>query len=512
MGYAFVTGTPESVGIPSACILRFLDEIEREHIELNALLISRHDILVAEGYWTPHDAGLPHRLFSGGKAIIGLAVLIAIQEGYMNLEDSVLELLGEDGPKVRHPYWKDLTLYHMLTMHSGHGKDPFAQMLQSEDRIDTFFRIAPEYRPGTHFLYDNGVPDILGYLVLKKTGQNVFEYLRPRVFEPLEMDGMYAAEGPFGIEMPTMCASARSLMKLTRLFARKGNWEGRQILSRELAEMAVSYQVPSLQDAEPALAAYDTKFGYGFQIWRNSVGGFRIDGGRGQYGIHIPEMDLTIAVQSNEQDQSIIPVMLWKHITNSLFARPIPGCSEMQKQLQERLCGLTLALKGGQYRRGVCRVKLSVPQFGCAQFSLCAEETLRLSYEIDGVAEQIDCGKPGSGIWMPCRTKLHFPELCGNHKIGINMPTPGCDPTHVLTSCRILPDRIEVAFRSKGWLGGHVLTVMAVNGTLQAIWDTTYSYNLSARDDALIGAALRQLVMPGRQVSECETIENTLIN
>ena len=52
--------TPESVGISSAGIARFLDALEGGHTQMHGLQIMRHGKICAEGWWAPFAPGMPH--------------------------------------------------------------------------------------------------------------------------------------------------------------------------------------------------------------------------------------------------------------------------------------------------------------------------------------------------------------------------------------------------------------------------------------------------------------------
>lgn len=455
----FETATPESQGIPSSAILSFIEEVEKEKIGLDALIIMRHGKIVTEGYWAPFEKGDPHRLFSAGKAIVSTAILFAIDEGLLHLEDTAARLLEDALPEHYSDKFDRMTLYDLLTMHTGHSEDTFGKMIQEGgDREKTFFRLEPEYEPGTHFLYNNGVPDILSILLYKVTGQRVYEYLENRLFQPLEMDGMHVDSYRHLDELPTMTASTRSLFKLAYFYANHGVWNGKQLLSQELIDMAGAYLVPSLQDPVPPMVAYDTQFGYGFQIWRNSVGGFRIDGGRGQFGIVIPEMDLVAAMNATEQDQGVLPVLFWKHVTNHMFARPIKEDTKSFSRLSQKLKELTWAEKGnavlslsvnGTY-------ELEEKMFGTKRIIIEVKENkIFLATDVtEGKA--VDLGSVNDRRWHRAIMPFLPEKTSFGGGIGKNNVTGGdANSTYACIACHS-PNEFVIHFRSKGFMGAQL--------------------------------------------------------
>lgn len=456
----FETATPESQGIPSSAILSFIEECERERIGIDALIIMRNGKVVTEGYWAPFEKGDPHRLFSAGKAIVSTAILFAIDEGLLKLDDTVAVLLKDSLPENYSDKYDRMTLYDLLTMHTGHVKDTFAPLLRNGgDREKTFLSIPPDKEPGTHFLYNNGVPDILGIILYKLTGQRVYEYLENRLFKPLGMDSMYVEAYRHLDELPTMTASTRSLFKLAKFYADHGVWNGKQLLNPKLVDMAGSYLVPSLQDPEPLLMAYDTQFGYGFQIWRNSVGGFRIDGGRGQFGIVIPDLNLVAAINATEQDQGVLPVLFWKHVTNRMFAKPIAEQPETYARLNTKLASLTWAEKGntdpseeiwGAYQ-------LEEPLLGIQ--SVTVENRDGHVYLTTDVTEgtAIELGACNDGTWHPVR--MPFAQTDGTyHGSSVRKNFVAGGDSSVVCSCVVCrePSVLEMHFRGKSFMGGKI--------------------------------------------------------
>ena len=57
------------------------------------------------------------------KALTGLAVLFAIQEGLVSLKTRLTQLFPEDLPETVTPRMESITVYHLLTMTTGHDRD-----------------------------------------------------------------------------------------------------------------------------------------------------------------------------------------------------------------------------------------------------------------------------------------------------------------------------------------------------------------------------------------------------
>src|SRR5215469_12347936 len=78
--------------------LSFLDAVERSWIELHSLMALRHGHVVAEGWWAPYTADNPHLLYSLSKSFTSMAVGIAIEEGLLRVNDSLLLHLLDFAP------------------------------------------------------------------------------------------------------------------------------------------------------------------------------------------------------------------------------------------------------------------------------------------------------------------------------------------------------------------------------------------------------------------------------
>ncbi|MGM9624945.1 MAG: serine hydrolase, partial [Eubacteriales bacterium] len=79
--------TPESRGISSADIDRYVRHLEAHHLAMHDILIARGNTIVSEIYYPPFTADFSHRLYSVTKSFVALAVGFALEDGLLSLDD-----------------------------------------------------------------------------------------------------------------------------------------------------------------------------------------------------------------------------------------------------------------------------------------------------------------------------------------------------------------------------------------------------------------------------------------
>ena len=100
MGY-FKDVTPESVGISSKGIMKFLDRMEQNQIELHSFMVLRHGQCAAKGWWKPYDEKFRHPLYSFSKSLTATAIGFAQQEGILSVDEKIVDIFPELLPE--HP-------------------------------------------------------------------------------------------------------------------------------------------------------------------------------------------------------------------------------------------------------------------------------------------------------------------------------------------------------------------------------------------------------------------------
>jgi CubicO group peptidase (beta-lactamase class C family) len=87
---ALPRSTPEAQGIPSSSILAFVEAVEEKVDSLHSLMVVRHGHVVAEGWWEPYRREDSHVLFSLSKSFASTGIGLAIAEGKLSLDDTVV--------------------------------------------------------------------------------------------------------------------------------------------------------------------------------------------------------------------------------------------------------------------------------------------------------------------------------------------------------------------------------------------------------------------------------------
>lgn len=296
----FMRVTPESVGIDSGDIEWLLDRLESGFTEPHGLMIMRHGKICAEGWWNPYAPGIRHGLQSHSKTYAATAIGIAYTEGIVKLDERIIDIFPEYAPEQPSENLKRLTVHDVLCMGCGMDEMPMA----TEHWIRDFLHTPVNHTPGTTYMYNSVGSSILSAIIVKKTGMSMHEYLKPRLYDKI---GIFSDNHRW-MKMPDGCevgggglfATTEDNLRLMKLYADGGVWEGERILDDEYVKRATTLQNESATEAKNNPLAKDNFVGYGYQIWMCRPNGvYRADGAMGQFTIVVPDKDMIIAITEN---------------------------------------------------------------------------------------------------------------------------------------------------------------------------------------------------------------------
>jgi CubicO group peptidase (beta-lactamase class C family) len=430
----FERATPESVGLASPAIERFLDTLEASGAELHGLMIIRHGKVAVDGWWAPYAPGIRHGCQSLTKTYAATAVGLAYDEGLLRLEDRVVDIFPEYVPPDPSEHLLQMTVRDVLRMGTGMIAMPH---LGDPEWIRGFFATPVVHAPGTAFYYNSAGSSLLGAIVRKLTGQGLIDYLTPRLFDMIGIDAtnLKWLTHADGLENGGggLFATTEDNARLMLLYLQQGVWDGKQVLSREWIRQATSCQIDSRED----LGIPDCKLGYGFQLWMcKPAGVYRADGAFGQYAIVFPDLDMVVAINETAAlgvgAQRTLDIV-WDVLLPAV-GEPLPEDTAACGALRERLSRLALPrprrnptsplLEEGT--AWVFRLQENTARIDPGMYTLFTErdirgietlglafvrQTCRLSWRIAGVDYQLLLGLDGMPRLNDYVTATGIPEM-----------------------------------------------------------------------------------------------------
>jgi CubicO group peptidase (beta-lactamase class C family) len=342
--------SPESQGVSSSEILEFILEAEKRNAGLHSVMIIRHGRVVAEGWWAPYQADIKHGLFSLSKNFTATAIGLAIQEGKLSLEDKVVSFFPEDLPEKVDENLAAMRVRDLITMSGGHGSDTLFPLLNTKSGTwaKTFLSIPLKYKAGTRFVYNTGSTYMLSAIITKVTGQPMIDYLRPRLFEPLGIEGANWDSDPQGISFggAGLRLKTEDIAKFGQLYLQKGLWNGKRILSEKWVDEATSFQIANDETGTPTKKEEDDiKQGYGYQFWLSrpvAQGAYRSEGAFCQYSIVMPKQDAVIAITAEGISTKRVMDLCWDILLPAMKDGLLPANLPAEKKLTEKLKSLKL--------------------------------------------------------------------------------------------------------------------------------------------------------------------------
>ena len=336
---------PETQGVAPGGLLDFVNAIESQKLNVHSLMVVRHGQVVAEGWWAPYAPQLKHTLYSLSKSFTSTAIGMAVAEKRLTVDDKVVSFFPQDAPATLSTNLAAMRVNDLLTMSTGHDKDTTPALRGGTDAnwIKSFLAQPVDHEPGTFFVYNSGATYMLSAIVQKLTGQTVLEYLKPRLFGPLGIEGEDWEVSPQGINTGGWGLRLRTedIAKFGQLYLQKGMWNGKRLVSEAWIADATRAEVQS-KGGKGDASVNDWIQGYGYQFWRCRNDAYRGDGAFGQYCIVLPKEDAVIAITSETGNMQAILDAVWNHILPALRGAGLPGEKIKQAALTQKLTTLTL--------------------------------------------------------------------------------------------------------------------------------------------------------------------------
>lgn len=289
-------------------------------LEFHSVTVLRAGRTVLERTWWPYQRDDSALVYSVTKTFTATAVGFAVAEGRFGLGDRVVDLLPTAVSEPIDPEIAQITVHHLLSMSTGHDADTAEVVIDvpPQEWTRRIVAVAPPTPVGSRHVYNNGASFLLGEIVRAHTGEDLAEYLTPRLWEPLgiaprwERDPLGRCMGWSGIHL-----TSAELAAMGELYRCDGQWQGRQVLPEGWVALATTPHIDTPESDQP-----EWRYGYGYQLWPNREG-FRLDGAYGQYAVVLPERELVVAITSGQARNQRMLDFIFDELLPALPEEPI---------------------------------------------------------------------------------------------------------------------------------------------------------------------------------------------
>ncbi len=255
-------------------------------------LIIRNDTILYERYFDGYDEEREVPTFSVAKSFVSALIGIAIKEGHIgSINDPITKYL----PELKREGFEKITIAHLLLMRSGIRYNegyynPFghvARYYYGRNLARYIRQLKIKEAPNQRFEYISVNTQLLGFIIERATGKKLADYLSEKIWQPLGMEypASWSIDSRQHKNAKAFCcinARMRDYAKFGRLFLKKGEWQGQQIVPSAWVE----------QSTTPANNGL-----YSYQWWHvrsNSKPNFMAQGILGQYIYVQPDKNIII--------------------------------------------------------------------------------------------------------------------------------------------------------------------------------------------------------------------------
>lgn len=253
-----------------------------------AFSIIRNDSVLYEYYDNKYDESSIVSSFSVSKAFVGIALGVAIKDGYINsVEDSIVTYL----PELRGKKGMDLIkIRHLINHVSGlkFASISFMYYKRNLQMVDKYIKV--KEAPGQHFFYNNGNTQLVSIIIERASGIKFQDYFREKIWMKIgaEHEMNWSIDNKKSNTIKSFCCMAgrnRDFAKLGRLMLNKGKWNGTEIFPESWYNQMIKWD---LKDK----SAWDNEFGW--WLGPKDHGYYYAAGLWGQYVIVYPKKNIII--------------------------------------------------------------------------------------------------------------------------------------------------------------------------------------------------------------------------
>ena len=184
-----------------------------------AFIVLKDGKIALEEYFGDHTENTPWYWASAGKTLTSFTTGIALQEGFLSLNDKTADYLGTGWTSLTNEKEELITIWHQLTMTSG--------MDDTQGDCKTPNCLTYVADAGTRWSYHNAPYTLIQQVISNATQMEFEDYFASKVKDRIGMGGSWISTN--GINN-VYWSTARSMARFGLLNLNKGNWNGTPIL------------------------------------------------------------------------------------------------------------------------------------------------------------------------------------------------------------------------------------------------------------------------------------------
>lgn len=418
----FKSVTPESVGLKSKYLEKFILGLNKRNIHMHSVVLCRGYDIFGEFYWAPFNKDFCHRMYSQTKSYVSVAIGLLIEEGKLSLDDKIASFFPYKIDTPLHNSLKNQTVRQMLMMSTvGYGEGWFRN--ECRDRCKVYFNKRGEILryPGTVWEYDSQGSQVLCCMVEKLAGKSLFDYLNEKIFTHLgtfkTATILKTPSGESWGDSALICTS-RDMLSFGRFVMNYGTWNGKRLMNEEYLREATSRLTDNQETAFKDVLGH----GYGYQIWRTERNGFAFVGMGDQLTICLPDYDLIFVCTADNQgsafSREIILTTFFDLIVENLENAPLENDEKSYKSLKNATQGLSLFALNGQ-NSSSWQEKINGKKYVFSENELGLKE---LYFTFDGNGGELHYTNANGDLVLPFKLNENyfgkFPELGYSDGVG----------------------------------------------------------------------------------------------
>jgi CubicO group peptidase (beta-lactamase class C family) len=245
-----------------------------------SIIIARKNQVVFEKYYGNFNLDTVIYIASAGKWLASAALAAVVDEGKLSWDDPVKKWI---------PSFTDLkgeaTLRQLFSHTAGYltyqpKENPVDKYQTLEESVAHILPLPIETYPGTQFNYGGLAMQVAGRMAEIATGKSWEEIFQEKIAKPLGMlNTHFTPVSSIGGHSPMLGGGARTTLKdytkFLQMFANNGNFNGKQVLSKNAikeieANQVLKASVKSLEYVERVRSATHKGI-YGLGVWREEL-------------------------------------------------------------------------------------------------------------------------------------------------------------------------------------------------------------------------------------------------